>query len=137
MHHSASLVSSGESDGILSDTDDDTPITPARTNISMSKMASHVVSEKKHKRAASYHMDRAETVAQVSDFLQQKALLDRERLQLSMKQDQRREDSARAKQEQANKKTRLAMAQSVLAMQGASEEAKAKANQVILSLLDD
>lgn len=139
VRHSASAISSDEWNVTLSDfdnDDNDTPVTSAHKDGGKLKAASHVVSEKKHKHTASHCTNHTETTAQVHNFLQQKTVLDRKKLQLSLKQDQHRETSACAKQEQDDKKARLAMAQAVLAMDGANEAAKARANQVIISLLD-
>lgn len=137
-HHSASSNSSEEWDVTSSDNDDnsDVPATPAHKNGGKSKAASHVASEKKHKHTASHRIDHAETTVQVHDFLQQKTVLDREKLQLILKQEQCCEANDRVKQEQNEKKARFAMVWAVLTMDGVGEAAKAKANEVILSLLD-
>jgi hypothetical protein len=99
IRHSGASVSDSEVELTDSDSPDSFPSTqpktPARSH------ASHIVSKPKHQVAKQFRSAASASFSVVGDFLQQKATIDKERLELIRKREaQHKEDEARRQDEQ-------------------------------------
>jgi hypothetical protein len=95
------------------------PATPARRKLP----ASHVVSEPRHK-SASFRATTASSMSAVGAYLEQKAVVDRERL-----------EESKQKRAAEVKREKLDMAKAIIATPDADDELKAAAKQALLDFL--
>lgn len=125
--HSAATVSDDE---ISSTSETDNPKTPRAKKL----LASHVVTEPKHKSATKYRSSATASLANVGEFLEQKAKLEQQRFELLQQRERERQADAAAKREREEKQQRVEMARLVVSTDGADEEVKVAAKKFLINL---
>src|SRR5882762_5526137 len=106
--------------------------TPARSQ--SQSQPSHTVSKPKHQSTKQFHSSTSTSLSLVSDFLQQKAALEKERFKMPCKHEARQEEEKDHKQEKGEKIRKADMVKLVLSMDWATDVVKAVANNYLLSL---
>jgi len=133
IRHSGAPVSDLELE--LSDSDSLEPLPSSQLKTLARSKPSHIVSEPKHPSAAKQFRSTTNvSFAAVGDFLQQKAAIDKERLEFIRKREARREEEAVQRREEEEKLRKADMAKMVLSMNAVTDEVKAAANDYLLSL---
>ena len=95
-HHSAATVSDDE---ISSTSETDNPKTLRAKKL----LASHVMMKPKHKSATKYHSSATALIANVGEFLEQKAKLEQQWFELLQQRERERQADAAAKRERKEK----------------------------------
>lgn len=125
----------------LSDDDDASraPDSAPPTPTAVSKARDTKEANAKHRRGPSTAptptADIAEYLRQKASRDEEKAIFQRERLELERRRLAAREQELAAKREAEEQKSRLDLAQRIIAMEGASDEVKAEANAILLAAL--